>query len=454
MTPSGSDIVASAYKILGSPYRWWGWGASIPMWLDDGYTATAPPPAHLLSIGVECSDLVNYATWDNGIPTYAGTELWPDIILNWKPFDPAYDGKPGEVCVKGFTSEASQGHIAIYTGNGNQIIQSITNPGVTDYYDAATTATWPGCEFQWVGQIPGVDYSNPTEPPSGKAALLTPELLMKAMSSTKFVGPDLTLDNAKKYFDPLVRACKKWEINTRARLAAFLAITGGETGSFSEMSEIGEGGGRFGAYFGRGMCQLTWDYNYARYEGDSGYPVVSQPDLVASDPFIAADSAGWFWRRGAVQDFNPLADSATWEDFGWIVGLSWGTGYSTPEPEKDARYQVAWDAIPENIVLEDTGVTPPPPPPPQGRDYWLGFSPPDANGVAWLGSNTVPAGYWFRPVEVNGRILLEIVEATGTVEENGGKKTTGVIDETIEFAGEGDVHRVSGQIKISPKGAA
>jgi len=50
-------------------------------------------------------------------------------------------------------------------------------------------------------------------------------------------------------------------------------------------------------YYGRGMLQLTWDYNYAAasealYQDDR---LIQNPELVADDPVIACATAAWFW---------------------------------------------------------------------------------------------------------------------------------------------------------------
>jgi hypothetical protein len=44
--PTAQDIVDSAYKLQGSSYRTWDYGASVPMWLDD-WAGDPPPVEHL-----------------------------------------------------------------------------------------------------------------------------------------------------------------------------------------------------------------------------------------------------------------------------------------------------------------------------------------------------------------------------------------------------------------------
>jgi hypothetical protein len=154
-------IVDAAREVLGANYRWWYQGANVPMWLDDGYGLHDVPASHIYNdVGIMCSDLINYACLKNGLDVYGGTEWWNNNIIDWEPFNPATDATHlGTICVKGFSAEWAQGHIALYTGK-HTIIQSINYPGVTEDYTDSETYTWHECDFQWYGFIPGVDYSD------------------------------------------------------------------------------------------------------------------------------------------------------------------------------------------------------------------------------------------------------------------------------------------------------
>ncbi len=48
-------------------------------------------------------------------------------------------------------------------------------------------------------------------------------------------------------------------------------------------------------YFGRGPMQLSWNYNYGQCGVALGLPLLTDPDLVSSDPTIAFRAALWFW---------------------------------------------------------------------------------------------------------------------------------------------------------------
>ncbi|KAH7836219.1 hypothetical protein Vadar_033762 [Vaccinium darrowii] len=48
-------------------------------------------------------------------------------------------------------------------------------------------------------------------------------------------------------------------------------------------------------YYGRGPLQLKWNCNYAVVSYDAGFDVLSNPDIVASDPVIAFKTALCIW---------------------------------------------------------------------------------------------------------------------------------------------------------------
>lgn len=48
-------------------------------------------------------------------------------------------------------------------------------------------------------------------------------------------------------------------------------------------------------YFGRGPMQLSWNYNYGQCGVALGLPLLTSPNLVASDPTVAFRTALWFW---------------------------------------------------------------------------------------------------------------------------------------------------------------
>jgi len=160
---------------------------------------------------------------------------------------------------------------------------------------------------------------------------------------------------AEKWAIPLQFVCNKYEINTPARVAGFLAQVGHESGGLRFTSEdlhyraealtrvwpsrfppgvaesyamqperianrayadrMGNGNEASGdgwKYRGRGLIQLTGADNYASFSLDADNEALSDPDSVA-EPELAALSAGWFWSRNGL---NALADAKD------IVGMS------------------------------------------------------------------------------------------------------------------------------------
>ena len=121
------------------------------------------------------------------------------------------------------------------------------------------------------------------------------------------------------YFEPLVAGMKKYEITTALRMAHFVAQIAHETASLLYAEEIADGSAYEGRrdlgntepgdgkrFKGRGLIQLTGRANYAEYSRDTGVDYVSNPELVATDPFVAVDVACWYWHKRRI---NALADA-------------------------------------------------------------------------------------------------------------------------------------------------
>lgn len=166
MAVTADDIVNSAANLLGSPYREWYAGASIPMWLDDGYGATPdslPPVSYFQQNGVWCSDLINYALIYNGLPHIESTDNNWKYLLHQTEFDPNTPGQTGAVAYQPYISDAIgyQGHIALYW-NEYYLIQSIPGYFVTkEYTDRQTYWMGSNTAFTVYGFLPGVEYDAP-----------------------------------------------------------------------------------------------------------------------------------------------------------------------------------------------------------------------------------------------------------------------------------------------------
>lgn len=191
----------------------------------------------------------------------------------------------------------------------------------------------------------------------------TPQKQLEPMRSVMFtfeqfkrIFPNTPDGNLKLYYQPMVDAMEQTQINTPARITAFLAQVGHETGEF--MNKITEENlyyttasrlpSVFGAsYFvgknlndytrnpeklanlvyankggngdtasgdgwkfrGRGIIQLTLRNNYQAFKDWSGVDVITNPDLLL-DPKYAVLSATHYWMNNGL---NALADRGDFE---------------------------------------------------------------------------------------------------------------------------------------------
>ena len=176
-------------------------------------------------------------------------------------------------------------------------------------------------EFQQVVATPG-NTSGVIEPGSATMDALTSaitgnldELILQIVMPLS--APAL----ANRYMSPLSEAMANNEINTPLRQAHFLAQLGHESGSLRFAAELSSGrqyegrldlgnteAGDGERFKGRGLIQLTGRANYTAFGKARGRDFVTggNPELLASDPNLAADCSGWFW---SVHKLNALADS-------------------------------------------------------------------------------------------------------------------------------------------------
>lgn len=127
-------------------------------------------------------------------------------------------------------------------------------------------------------------------------------------------------------------AMERYQINTKLRMAAFIAQVGHESGQFRYVRELGgdqylskydtgtlakrlgntpEADGDGQKYRGRGLIQVTGRDNYLACSkalfGDDR--LLRTPELLEQAEW-AAKSAAWFWNS---RDLNKLADSGAFE---------------------------------------------------------------------------------------------------------------------------------------------
>lgn len=161
------------------------------------------------------------------------------------------------------------------------------------------------------------------------------------------------IDRAQTFQPIIDNAALDFEINTPARMAAFLAQVGHESGGLHWLNEIWgptpaqsryEGRADLGntqegdgfKYRGRGLIQITGRANYQRCSDALATDFIGDPDLLAQ-PEYAVRSAMWFWQSHGL---NELADAGQFERITKIIN-----GGLNGEGERLALYEAAKEAL-------------------------------------------------------------------------------------------------------------
>lgn len=177
---------------------------------------------------------------------------------------------------------------------------------------------------------------------------MTPELLRAATGCTP--------DAAERFVGPLTDACASFDIDTPARLAAFLAQIGHESGSLRHVREIWgptpaqvryEGRADLGnvqpgdgsRYRGRGLIQTTGRANYVRVRdrlrarlGDRVPDFEATPDAL-EEPRWAVWSAADYWDDRRL---NALADAGNFDTITYRIN-----GGQNGQADRQARWERA-----------------------------------------------------------------------------------------------------------------
>lgn len=165
---------------------------------------------------------------------------------------------------------------------------------------------------------------------------------------------NIPVPRAQKWADALTAAMAGGQINTRLRIAAFLAQIGHESGSLVYSKELGgpqyfakyDGrkdlgntqpgdGARFA---GRGLIQVTGRTNYGKASqalfGDDR--LLRNPELL-EQPEWAAKSAVWYW---TTRNLNALADADRFTDITRAIN-----GGTNGLEDRKARYRYALSVL-------------------------------------------------------------------------------------------------------------
>lgn len=122
---------------------------------------------------------------------------------------------------------------------------------------------------------------------------------------------------ADTYAAPLTQACAEFEISTAARVAAFVAQIGHESGQLHYVRELATGAAYEGRrdlgntepgdgprFRGRGLIQCTGRTNYRQAGAALGLDCEVSPELL-EEPINACRVSAWWWHQHGL---NELAD--------------------------------------------------------------------------------------------------------------------------------------------------
>lgn len=168
------------------------------------------------------------------------------------------------------------------------------------------------------------------------------------------VMPRLKKERAAVLLPHLNAAMTEAEINTKLRMAAFLAQLAHESAQLRYMEEIWgptdaqkryEGRKDLGntvagdgfRYKGRGPIQLTGRSNYKKAGKDLGLDLEGHPEQAAT-PEVGFRIAGWYWR---THNLNTLADAKNFDGITKSIN-----GGLNGKADRDGYYQKALTALP------------------------------------------------------------------------------------------------------------
>ncbi len=140
------------------------------------------------------------------------------------------------------------------------------------------------------------------------------------------------IDRAQTFQPIIDQAAPDFDITTPARMAAFLAQVGHESGGLHWLVELWgpteaqrryEGRADLGntepddgpRFKGRGLIQITGRANYQKASDALATDFIGAPELLA-EPDYAVRSAMWFWQSHGL---NELADSGDFERITRII---------------------------------------------------------------------------------------------------------------------------------------
>lgn len=179
---------------------------------------------------------------------------------------------------------------------------------------------------------------------------VTPEILWSV--ARHYIHRKSLLNSQHRNMHALAPHFNHWftvyDINTKLRIAHFLAQACVETANFSAMTEIPKHGGleydagtkvgkRLGnthkgdgpKFIGRGLLDLTGRANYDAFGKAFSKDYTTHPESVANNPYVAVKSACYYWN---IHHVNAAADDDNINKVTLIVN----GGYNGLEDRKEA----------------------------------------------------------------------------------------------------------------------
>lgn len=171
------------------------------------------------------------------------------------------------------------------------------------------------------------------------------------------IMPNAINNGLYREFDTLVDAARRFDINTKRRLAAWIMNVAKESGELYYTEEIADGSAYEGRtelgnvytgdgprYKGHGYIQITGRGNHAAVGKALGIDAIEDPLILTRQPW-AWLSAAWYWKCGSAWgDLNRYADQGKYETT--IVGVRGG-----PDEEREHYWRIAMAVLPDDVTL-------------------------------------------------------------------------------------------------------
>jgi len=227
-------------------------------------------------------------------------------------------GSVAESCSGGYKGDPANCSKYYQCVNGNYV--SMSCGAGLNWNSKASYCDWPATAGCTTGTAPApapapVPVTAAPQPATSSSGALISQAQFQCAAQTKAGNP------ASSYYTGFISSLPKALITDKTEAAKFLAHATWETVGFQYTKEVycqtndcraaypvGSAGGRADkVYYGRGMLQLTWDYNYAAASKDlyGDDRLIQNPEQVADNPAIGWDTAAWFWKT------NVHANSGT-----------------------------------------------------------------------------------------------------------------------------------------------